>query len=1027
MYAWGVGSGPLAKAASAPSCARSRYVFRPHFESEEGDPVEGPSYGTVTRCTTIRYIHSAIVTISAADPDGLAANQGFNVTVGQSGVKQATVAIFGLREVEDRSKSINPTNVAGNISVILDVQPNDETVTGIALTLGEETIQCRGTSADADPIAGLAASGGQIEVDCFLDTDAVNGECMGMQLDPTYANGDYSLGAVLTTDEGKTRSVVATQPITLKNSGFVIISHDAGEMSVVSETTKGLTFYGGPAGEDGENVNSFHACPVSYVGTTVGSMQLGSIHTNTARPPVPTDPQPAAGEGLLSFRRANGRPHDPVDDEAPFTWSIGLSWWTGNSAVENQPGANEYWIENRGLIKNADGLDVTGEFRGDETAKKGPFHFDFRAPRINQDGTSAIVVSGPFGTGGARANADISDGDYFSKNSNTTPRLVVSNVVEMGVGGVDETIAVGDCSVAANTDNAARGTDFVAVYDDVRNISELPEDDSESELSDDGGIDCYVAELQAMQDAIGNATWLGGSTERIQSGGEFGVDHTAPEVSRLNPDEEVVLSVDAVTFEAEDPALETGEDGSGLGRVVGQRYRSGRYRSEVVSATRNNDDVTANISGLDEGSHAVRVLVGDAASPTNWGAAFFDFTRDTKAPTFTAGSGPGAVSAGSSDRVTVTVSGSIRDANVIDEALLSVYANNGSTAVCAGEDAADTKLPSSRVGTKDVENDSKRIDFEESFTIKRPAAGGGSEDLCFVLEVKDVAVDASGDDDGANSEQYAAGSFTVNWGVGMTVAADETSGSNTLDAMGNLRVSEDATAVTIGTASYGQNGSFTLVLDAQPAAPVTVTITGHGDNATTTDSTFIFANTQAVLDGGTLTDDGAATPSLWSTPQTVTVNGVEDDRGGAGPPVVPSSEDAMNEAVTLTLTGAGGGYSGVTSSVPVTVLDNDAMLSVAEHDITAGGATAVTVTIKATLANPAPSGGVTFTLAADDTDANGSVTTAGGTIAVAEGETEGTGTVSVDPSAGSGAGTVTISESSGNGTTATITIKAASS
>ena len=971
---------------------------------------------------TISYCDSAIVTITAADPDGLQANQGFNVTVGQSGIKQATVAIFGLRDVEDRSKSINPTNVSGNISVILDVQPNDETVTAIALTLGDETVQCRGTSADASsPVAGLAESGGQIEVDCFLDTDAVNGACMGMQLDPTYANGDYALGAFVTTDEGHTRSVVATQPITLKNSGFVIISHEAGAMSVVSETTKGLTFYGGPSTAEG-NLNQFHACPVSYGGTTVGELQLGTVLTDTERP----NPNPVDG-AKITFRNPAGGPLYPIDDEAPFTWSVSTAHSrTGNSAVENVPGETEHWVEVIGLIKNGDGLDVTGQFA---TRPAGPYHFDFRAPRINDPAASAIVVSANYGDGLGRSSRPIADGNYFSDGSSRTPaRLVVSNVVEMGVGGVDETIAVGDCSIAANTDGASRGTAFVAAFDDVRNISELPEDDSRGDLSDDGGLDCYVAELQALQDVIGNSTWLGGSTPRVQSGGEFGVDRTPLEVSRLRPDETLVLATDMLTFEAEDPPLETGEAGSGFSRLGAQRFYSGDWRSTNANVTASNveEDVTLNVSALDDGSHAVRGLVGDGALPTNWNVGVFQFVRDTKAPTFTAGSGPGAVSAGSSGSVTVTVSGSIRDANVIDEALLKVFANNGSTAVCAGEDTADMPLHSSRVGTKDIENDSKRIDFEESVTIKRPAAGGGTEELCFVIEVKDVAVDATGDDDAANKAQYAAGNFSINWGVGMTVAA-EVGGANTLDAMGVLRVSEDGTAVTVDGTDYAQTGTFTLVLDAEPASAVTVTVTGHGDNATTTDSTFTFL-TAAEVSAGTITDDGAATAGLWSTAQTVTVNGVEDDRGSAGPPAVASSEDAMDNAVTLMLTAAGGGYSGTTGSVPVTVLDNDATLTVGAHDITAGGATPVTVTVTATLANPAPSGGASFTVVTDDSDANGSTSTpsGGGSISIDAGETVGTVEVSVDPSSGAGAGTITVSETGGNGTTATITIKASS-
>ena len=555
-----------------------------------------------------------------------------------------------------------------------------------------------------------------------------------------------------------------------------------------------------------------------------------------------------------------------------------------------------------------------------------------------------------------------------------------------------EVIAVGDCSIAANTDNAARGTDFVAAFDDVRHISELPEDDSGTELSDDGGLDCYVAELQALQDALGNSTWLGGSTARVQSGGSFGVDRNGPEVSRLSPDEEVVLSVNEVTFEAEDPELETGEDGSGLTRVVGQRFRSGRYRSEVIRASEDDGDVTANVSGLDDGAQSVRVLVGDAALPTNWGFAIFDFTRDTKAPTFTVGSGPGAVSAGSSDRVTVTVSGSVRDANVIDKAELSVWSNGGSPAICGPDDDGDSELPRSRVRPKDVENDTKRIDFEESFTIRK--ASGGSEMLCFRLDVSDVAVDASGDDEGANTAGYTAGFFTINWGLGMTF-----SGTDLVD--GALEMDEGASV------------SYEIELDAQPSADVTVTIGGMTNSNVTVD----------VPD-----NELTFTAGNWDTPQIVTVTGAEDARDDDDP------EDAANDMVTLTHTASGGGYDGITGSpVPVTVLDNDVLLTVASHDISVGDA-ATTVTLTATLANAIPATGSARTVSVAFTDGEGAATTGIDVTEVAvtieAGESSGTADVQVDAS-GTGVSSGTIMVGGGDAAPdqvpATITIKAASS
>ena len=955
----------------------------------------------------------AVITISASDGQA-SVSQGFRVTVG-SGGRKATVAIFGLQHV-GTGESVNPTAVSGNINVVLDVQNNDETVTAIALTLNDEVIQCRGTSADADP-AGLAQSGGQLEVECLLQTATVDGECMGMQLQPKYANGDYDLSAFVTTDEGETRSATASQPITLKNSGFVMIAHSPGEKSVVSTQTEGLTFYGGPAGEG--NVNSFHACPVSYTGTTVGEMQLGTIHTNTARPnPVPTDPQPAFGEGGLSFRRANGAPHFPADDEAPFTWPISTSWWTGNSAVENVPGESEFWIQNLGLIKNVDGLDVTGEFRHDtdgdgtvDTQKAGPFHFDFRAPRINQGSASEVVVSANFDDGLGRSRRNISDGAYYSDGSSSTPaRLIVSNVAEAGVSNtndssadyINETIAVGDCTVPANRDSRPN-TAFVATFDDIGNISELPEDDAVDDAavgrSDDGGIECYFAELQRLEDALGNSTWLG--NVRVQSGGAFGVDRTAPEVSRLAPDENVVLSVNAVTFEAEEPELATGEDGSGLRSVEGQRYRSGRFRSEVVSARFNDaddpEDVTIDVSDLGEGSQAVRGRVRDRALPANINDdAVFQFTRDTKAPTFTAGSGPGQVSAGSSDRVTVTVSGSIRDANVIEEARLSVWSNAGSLDVCGGEDAADSELPSSRVRAKDVENGTKRIDFEEAFTIRR--AVGGSEELCFLLKATDVAVDADGDDDGANKATYFAGRFSVNWGIGITIDADP-DGSITLNSDGELEVAE------------GASGTYSVVLDAVPAGEVTVTIGGTtGSNV-------------AVMESSGTSDDGMLlfTAADWNAPQIVTVNAREDARDDDDP------EDAADDMVTLTHSAAGGGYTGVSgSSIPVTVLDDDVKLTVSSHDITAGG-TAVTVTITATLVRAIAEGvgvrTVTVAVAAGDDGDGGAL--AGNIVPIEIGEGDKSGTTTVEVTPGTSAGTLTVGTAADQ-VPATITIKASS-
>ncbi|MCZ0933705.1 MAG: Ig-like domain-containing protein [Gemmatimonadetes bacterium] len=216
----------------------------------------------------------AVITITASDGSA-SVSQGFRIDV-PAGPEEATVVISRLLDA-NRNQISDPTGIRGTIYAVLDVQSNDETWTEIGLTLNGETVTplCRGTGSSSADVAvgpGLAAAG-QVEIECRLQTDDVVGECVGMQLDPRYANGNYELGAFLTTDTGETRDEVASQPIALNNSGFVQIVHVPGSEFELGPHTGGLTFYGGSSATEG-NVNTFHACPVAYDGTTAGSVAI---------------------------------------------------------------------------------------------------------------------------------------------------------------------------------------------------------------------------------------------------------------------------------------------------------------------------------------------------------------------------------------------------------------------------------------------------------------------------------------------------------------------------------------------------------------------------------------------------------------------------------------------------------------------------------------------------------------------------------------------------------------------------------
>ena len=110
---------------------------------------------------------------------------------------------------------------------------------------------------------------------------------------------------------------------------------------------------------------------------------------------------------------------------------------------------------------------------------------------------------------------------------------------------------------------------------------------------------------------------------------------------------------------------------------------------------------------------------------------------------------------------------------------------------------------------------------------------------------------------------------------------------------------DDAAGVTVSESALsvdeGATGSYTVKLDTEPTASVTVAIAGH-------------AGTDLSLDKTSLT----FTASTWDTAQTVTVTAGEDN------------DAASDAAVTLTHTANGGGYVAVQETVTVTIVEKDA-------------------------------------------------------------------------------------------------------
>ena len=115
--------------------------------------------------------------------------------------------------------------------------------------------------------------------------------------------------------------------------------------------------------------------------------------------------------------------------------------------------------------------------------------------------------------------------------------------------------------------------------------------------------------------------------------------------------------------------------------------------------------------------------------------------------------------------------------------------------------------------------------------------------------------------------------------VAVTITDDDAAG---LDAPPSVSLAE------------GSTGSFDLSLRSEPLDAVTVTFTGYSgsDLTLTTPSSLVFG------------------PGDWSQPQQVALRAAED-------------VDFSDDQVELTLSATGGGYTGVTERVLVTIIDND--------------------------------------------------------------------------------------------------------
>ena len=149
------------------------------------------------------------------------------------------------------------------------------------------------------------------------------------------------------------------------------------------------------------------------------------------------------------------------------------------------------------------------------------------------------------------------------------------------------------------------------------------------------------------------------------------------------------------------------------------------------------------------------------------------------------------------------------------------------------------------------------------------------------------------DDDRVNDpDRRAMVSHDISGGGYDNVAVDPV--SITLTDDDSLGVSVTPAALTLAEA--GGRGAYTIVLESEPTGDVTVTVSSSDSTAATVDLNRL-----------------TFTPDNWSTPQTVTVTGVDDDRVNDSPRTATVSHGI-----------SGGGYGDVpVGTVSITLTDDD--------------------------------------------------------------------------------------------------------
>ena len=494
-------------------------------------------------------------------------------------------------------RRLDPEGLSGTVRVEFDVP---DARSAVLMLDGVQVSDC----------SPVRKGGGRSRFACRFDTDAVDAECTGWQLQPRHKNGEYELSISAEMHDGSHSNATQVR-VAINNSARLLFAIEG-----TSVLQSGVRFYGGP-----ETI-SVSACPVSYVGTQVRQLTFSSKCINTtAQPRIEKVACPRLHLGTMS---GNAALSSISLLGPPFIMTVRS---TENGVVSNIMD-DAYVIMGNGVVDDR-GRTVTSEFPTAHLQSE-TLRFDFVPPSL----VDATLLIG---------DEPVAAGRSYSADSNNRFRL--HGMTDLGVG-VDDggvSVDIGDCLVnVAEVDGEPvdrRTKEFEPLYRDVTWIGQLPEEDAElNSFLDRGGAECYVAILAGLVDRLGNS-WDDWQTpeDQLQTA-EFGVDKTPPLLNnvRLDRPGPFTNTADIVfRFNAIDPKLGSGDDGAGvlpsgggvwvvpLGRVgpvsVDTASGSGRGRVNVLPG---------------DGRYTLAVRVVDAAIPPNESVESVEVMYDGTPPVF---------------------------------------------------------------------------------------------------------------------------------------------------------------------------------------------------------------------------------------------------------------------------------------------------------------------------------------------------------------------------------------------------------